>query len=162
VPWDPEDPESSYAQARQATVVVWKGYCNVHVSFTREHVRGVREQYPGVQVIVHPECPADVVAAADAYGSTAGIIQYVDQAPAGSTIAVGTEINMVARLAQDYPDKEVIPLARSLCGAMYRTHPGNLREALQSCVAGQPNHVVRVDPETARWANLALERMLNL
>jgi len=162
VPWDPDDPEGSYAQAREATVVVWKGYCNVHVSFTTEHVRSVREQYPGVQVIVHPECPADVVAAADAYGSTAGIIQYVDQAPAGSTIAVGTEINMVARLAQDYTDKKVIPLARSLCGAMYRTHPGNLREALQACAAGQPIHVVRVDQETARWANLALERMLNL
>jgi len=162
VPWDPDDPEGSYVRARQATVVVWKGFCNVHVSFTTEHVRSVREQYPDVQVIVHPACPVDVVAAADTYGSTAAIIQYVEKAPAGSTIAVGTEINMVARLAQDYPDKKVIPLARSLCGSMYRTHPGNLREALQSCVAGQPIHVVRVDPETARWANLALERMLNL
>ena len=162
VPWDPDDPEGSYAQARQATVVVWKGFCNVHVSFTTEHVHSVRQQYPDVRVIVHPECPVDVVAAADAYGSTAAIIQYVEKAPAGSTIAVGTEINMVARLAQDYPDKHVIPLARSLCGAMYRTHPGNLREALQSCADGQPIHVVRVDQETARWANLALERMLNL
>lgn len=162
VPWDPNDPEGSYARARQATVVVWKGYCNVHVSFTTEHVRSVREQYPDVQVIVHPECPVDVVAASDAYGSTAGIIQYVDKAPAGSTIAVGTEINMVARLAQDYPDKKVIPLARSLCGAMYRTNPENLHEALRACAAGQPIHVVRVDQETARWANLALERMLNL
>jgi quinolinate synthase len=159
--WDPYEPAVSLAQARKARVVVWRGYCHVHTFFTLEHVRQVRERYPGVQVIVHPECPVDVVAAADAYGSTSQIIRYVEQAPPGSTIAVGTEINMVARLAQEYPDKQVIPLARSLCGAMYRTTPVGLRDALQSCVAGAPIHVVRVDPETRRWANLALERMLN-
>ena len=160
--WDAEDVEGSAARAEGATVVVWKGYCHVHTFFTLEHVRQVRAQYPGVRVIVHPECPVEVVQAADAYSSTAGIIRYVEQAPAGSVIAVGTEINMVARLDREHPDKQIVPLARSLCGAMYRTTPVGLRDALRSCLAGAPIHVVRVDEETRRWANLALERMLNL
>ena len=75
---------------------------------------------------------------------------------------MGTEINMVARLDREHPDKQIVPLARSLCGAMYRTTPVGLRDALRSCLAGAPIHVVRVDEETRRWANLALERMLNL
>jgi quinolinate synthase len=160
--WDPGAPEASLVQARKATVVVWKGYCHVHTFFTVEHVRQVRAQYPGVKVIVHPECPVDVVAAADAYGSTAQIARYVREAPAGSTIAVGTEINMVGRLDRQHPDKKVIPLARSLCGAMYRTTPQGLRDALRSCVCGNPINVVHVAPEIQQWANLALERMLSL
>jgi len=146
--WDPEAPEASLERARSAKVVVWKGFCNVHVAFTVEHVQTVRRAYPEAKVIVHPECPVDVVEAADAYGSTAGIIRYVEDAPAGSTIAVGTEINMVSRLAQAHADKTVLPLmlevegdtvtplARPLCGAMYRTNPTNLRDVLHSCVAG--------------------------
>jgi quinolinate synthase len=160
--WDPEDVEGSVAQARGAQVVVWKGYCHVHTGFTVEQVRQARARYPGIQVIVHPECPVDVVQAADEYGSTAAILRYVADAPAGAQIAVGTEINMVARLAAQFPDKTVVPLARSLCGAMYRTTPAGLRDALQSCVAGAPINVVQVDAETARWANLALQRMLDL
>jgi quinolinate synthase len=160
--WDPEDEEGSAVRARDARVVVWKGYCHVHTFFTLDHVRQVRASYPGVRVIVHPECPVEVVQAADAYGSTAGIIRYVEQAPAGSVIAVGTEINLVARLDRENPDKQVVPLARSLCGAMYRTTPVGLRDALCSCVAEAPINVVRIDPETRHWANLALERMLNL
>jgi quinolinate synthase len=159
--WDPDDPEGSAERAGGTKVMVWKGYCNVHVSFTVEHVRAMREQYPDVKIIVHPECPVDVVQAADAYGSTAAIIRYVEAAPPGSTIAVGTEINMVSRLAQEYRDKTVVPLARALCGAMYRTNPINLRDAVRSCVAGQPINVVRVDAETTRWAKVALERMLD-
>jgi quinolinate synthase len=160
--WDPEDVKGSAAQAQGAKVVVWKGYCHVHTGFTVEHVRQVRESYPGVQVIVHPECPVDVVQAADEYGSTAAILRYVADAPSGATIAVGTEINMVARLANQFPDKAVLPLTRSLCGAMYRTTPAGLRDALQSCVAGAPINVVTVDAETTRWANLALQRMLDV
>lgn len=160
--WKPDAPEESLEQARRARVVVWNGYCNVHVGFTVEHVQSVRAQYPGIRVVVHPECPTDVVAASDANGSTSFIIQYVSEAPAGSTIAVGTEINLVSRLAQEYAGKQVIPLARSLCGAMYRTNPLNLRDALASCVQGDPIHVIRVDPQTAQWANVALERMLTI
>ncbi len=158
--WDPELAEDSLAQAQNATVVVWKGYCNVHTRFTVAHIDRVREQYPQAQVIVHPECPTDVVQAADAYGSTAKIIDYVEQAPAGSVIAVGTEINMVGRLAREHTGKTIIPLTRSLCGAMYRTHPHNLRDALAACAAGQPRHIVTVDEQTRRWATQALERML--
>jgi quinolinate synthase len=160
--WDPRDARASLERAEGAQVVVWKGYCHVHSFFTVDHVRQVRQEHPDVKVIVHPECRVEVVRAADEYGSTAQIIRYVEQAPPGSTIAVGTEINMVARLAQEHPDKVVLPLARSLCGAMYRTTPVGLRDALLSCVAGEPAHVVRVDEETKRWANLALQRMLNL
>jgi quinolinate synthase len=163
--WDPRDPAASLEGARDATVVVWRGYCHVHTFFTVEHVREARERYAGLgsppRVIVHPECPVDVVAAADEYGSTAQIIRYVEQAPAGSVIVVGTEINMVARLARENPDKHVFPLAESLCMSMYRTTPVGLRDALLSCVAGKPIHVVRIDPEIRRWANLALERMLS-
>jgi len=162
VAWDPNDVEGSLARSRQAKVVVWKGYCHVHTFFTVEQVREVRTRYPGVQVIVHPECPVDVVAAADAYGSTSQIIRYVEDAPVGSVIAIGTEINMVARLAAQHSDKTVVPLTRSLCGAMYRTTPVGLRDALLSCVAGRPINIVRVDAETRKWANVALERMLSL
>jgi quinolinate synthase len=174
VAWDPEAPEASLERACGAKVVVWQGYCNVHVAFTVEHVRAVRKAYPEARIIVHPECTVDVVEAADAYGSTAGIIEYVEQAPAGSTIAVGTEINMVNRLAQEHADKTVLPLmlpvesdkvtpmTRPLCGAMYRTNPANLRDVLCACVAGEPINVVQVDEETTHWANKALERMLSL
>jgi len=160
--WDPKDLQASLERSRDATVVVWKGYCHVHTCFTVEHVRRMRTQYPNVSVIVHPECPVEVVQAADAYGSTSQIIRYVEQAAPGSVIAVGTEINMVGRLARQHPDKTVIPLARSLCGTMYRTSPQALRDALCSCLAGQPINVIRVDEETKRWANLALERMLTI
>ena len=160
--WDPEEPETSLAQAVDARVVVWKGYCHVHTFFKLEHVQETRAKYPEVKIIVHPECPVEVVQAADAYGSTARIIRYVEEAPPSSIIAVGTEINMVSRLSREHPSKTVIPLARSLCGAMYRTNPVGLRDALRSCVAGEPINVVHVDPETRRWANRALERMLNL
>ncbi len=160
--WDPKDLYASLERSRDATVVVWKGYCHVHTRFTVEHVRRVRAQYPNVSVIVHPECPVEVVQAADAYGSTSQIIRYVEQAAPGSVIAIGTEINMVGRLARQHPNKTVIPLARSLCGTMYRTSPQGLRDALCSCLAGQPINIIRVDEETKRWANLALERMLTL
>ncbi|MBU0491280.1 MAG: quinolinate synthase NadA [Chloroflexi bacterium] len=160
--WDSDEPDASLAQARGATVVVWQGYCHVHTFFTTDHVRAVREQYPGVRVIVHPECPVDVVQAADAYGSTAQIIRYVEQAPAGSVIAIGTEVNMVTRLGREYSDKTVMPLSPSRCGTMALTTPAKLRDTLRSCVVGDPIHVVSVDDETRRWANLALERMLNL
>jgi quinolinate synthase len=159
--WDPGDPEASLERCRSARVVVWKGYCHVHTFFTLEQVREARAQHPQARVIVHPECPVEVVRAADAYGSTAYIIRYVQEAPVGSTIVVGTEINMVERLDRETPDKQVVPLSRSLCGAMYRTSPQGLRDALRSCAEGAPVNVVQVDAETRRWANVALERMLN-
>jgi quinolinate synthase len=160
--WDPEaTPRDSNAFAL-AQVVVWKGYCHVHTCFTVEHVRAIRAKYGPITVIVHPECPAEVVQAADLSGSTSFIIQAVEAAPAGARFAVGTEINMVSRLAKDNPEKFIVPLTRSLCGTMFRTNVFNLLETLQSVLDNQPIGIVRVEPEIARWANVALERMLSV
>jgi len=160
--WDPADPDASVAQASGARVVVWKGYCHVHTRFTVEDVRRVRCEHPFIRVTVHPECPAEVVQAADGAGSTGYIVRAAAEAAPGSALAIGTEINLVTRLARRHADKTIVPLARSLCGAMYRINEYNLLQTLESIVAGCPEHVVRVDPETARWANQALQRMLSV
>ena len=158
--WNPEDPAASREAAKDATVVVWKGYCHVHTFFTVQQVERVRREYPGIQVIVHPECPTKVVARSDLNGSTSFIVRTVTDAPRGSVFAVGTEIHLVSRLAKENPDKTVVPLARSLCGAMYRINTYNLCYVLDSLVAGEPISVVHVPPEISRWANVALQRML--
>lgn len=160
--WDPDDPQASQEAARDATVVVWKGYCHVHTHFTVEHVENVRRKHPGIQVIVHPECPAEVVAHSDLSGSTSQILRAVANAPAGSSFAVGTEINMVARLARENPDKLIVPLARSLCGAMYTINAHNLGYTLERLLVDDPFNVVQVPGEIARWANVALQRMLKV
>ena len=160
--WNPEDPAASQEAARNATVVVWKGYCHVHTHFTVEHVEKVRREYPGIQVIVHPECPAEVVARSDLSGSTSQIIRAIAGAPAGSSFAVGTEINMVSRLAKENPDKLIVPLARSLCGAMYTINPYNLGYTLERLLVNDPVNVVQVPADIARWANVALQRMLKV
>ncbi len=160
--WDPDELSNDPSEIEGARVVVWKGYCHVHTFFTLEHVRAARERYGDITIVVHPECPAEVVAAADLNGSTSFILRTVQQAPPGSKLAIGTEINMVNRLARENPDKTVVPLARSLCGAMYRTAPHNLLYTLESLLQGELTGVVRVPPETSHWANLALERMLSV
>jgi len=160
--WDPAEPEASREVARRATVVVWKGYCHVHTFFTVEHVENIRRQYPGIQVLVHPECPVEVVARSDLNGSTSFIVRTVGNAAPGSTFAIGTEIHLVARLAKENPDKTVVPLARSLCGAMYRINPYNLSYTLDHLVANEPVNVVRIPPDVSRWANVALEKMLTV
>jgi quinolinate synthase len=159
--WDPDKP-GERELFQKAKVVIWKGYCHVHTYFTVEHVRAIREKYGDITVVVHPECPMEVVQAADLNGSTSFILRTVRDAPPGSRFAVGTEINMVARLARDYPDKLVVPLASSLCGAMYRTSPNHLLYTLESLLRGELVGVIAVPEETARWANVALERMLAL
>ena len=160
--WDPAELDGSCPDVGQAQVVVWKGYCHVHTFFTVEHVRAVREQYGDITVVVHPECTVEVVQAADLNGSTSFILRAVRDASPGSQWAVGTEINMVARLAREYPDRTVVPLARSLCGAMYRTNLHNLLYTLEELLQGRLVGRVQVPAETTRWANLALERMLRL
>ena len=162
VVWNPADPEASALAARDATVVVWKGYCHVHTFFTVEQVTEVRRKYPGIQVVVHPECPAEVVAASDSSGSTSFIIRAVESAPPGASFAIGTEIHMVSRLAKEHPDKLIVPLARGLCGAMYTVNPYNLSYTLDHLLMDDPVNVVTVLPEIAKWANLALQRMLEV
>jgi quinolinate synthase len=160
--WDPNDLQNSVMVAAEATVVVWKGYCHVHTFFTVEHVREVRERYGDITVIVHPECPMEVVEAADQNGSTSFILRAVEEAPPGAKLAIGTEFNMVARMAREHPEKIIVPLARSLCGAMYRTAPQHLCWVLDELTAGRVVNSVTVPPETAHWANLALEQMLSI
>jgi quinolinate synthase len=158
--WDPADPQASSEAAGQATVVIWKGYCHVHTFFTVEHVQEVRHKYPGIQVMVHPECPREVVAHSDLNGSTSFIVRTIEKAAPGSAFAIGTEIHLVARLAKEHTDKTIVPLARSLCGAMYRINPYNLSYTLDHLVAKDPLNVIRIPPDITRWANLALEKML--
>lgn len=160
--WNPFDIESSVLAARDATIVVWKGFCNVHVFFTVDHVREVRHAYPDIKVVVHPECTSAVVAASDMNGSTSYIIRVVEEAAPGSSFAIGTEWNLVNRLAERHTDKIVVPLARSMCRTMARITTLNLWQTLESVVSGQPTGVVRIPAETTRWANKALEKMLSI
>jgi quinolinate synthase len=129
--WDPwADLGGNTEEAiRKARVILWKGHCSVHGRFTVEQVRKAREMYPGIHVIVHPECTLDVVQAADLDGSTEYIIKAIDAAPAGSQWAVGTEINLVNRLAKKHPDKRIFCLDPIVCpcSTMYRIHPAYLR-----------------------------------
>jgi len=158
--WDPETP--ALQDLQDAAVVVWKGFCHVHTRFTTQHVDAIRKVHPEAKIVVHPECPTEVVARADANGSTSFIIRYVNSLPPGTTVAVGTEIHMVERLARQNPDKTVLPLARSQCGAMYRINPQNLAYTLDELAKGRLVNPVRVPKEITRWANRALERMLAL
>jgi quinolinate synthase len=158
--WDPDDPQPE--ALRDCRVVVWKGYCNVHVAFSAGDVRAARERYPGCVVVVHPECRREVVDLADAAGSTTGIIKAVAEAPAGTTIVVGTEVHLVDRLDREYPDKRVVPLARRSCRNMAKTRMRDLLAALDAIQAGKPRNIVRVEEDLARWARVALERMLRI
>ncbi|MHB0879007.1 MAG: quinolinate synthase NadA [Anaerolineae bacterium] len=143
-------------------MVAWDGYCSVHRRFTVADVDKVRADYPGIRVIVHPECTVEVVAAADNAGSTAYIVREVEKAPAGAQFAIGTEWHLVNRLAEENPDKIVIPLRRSACATMARTDIYNLCYVLEHLVAGQPTMVTTVDPAVVAGARAALERMLEI
>ncbi len=159
--WDPEKPLGGNTEddIRKARVFLWKGYCLVHTRFTTEQIEMKRKEFPDARIIVHPECTREVVAESDASGSTSYIVTYVDQAPSGSTIVIGTEINLIERLALEYPDKNVIPLHRSLCPNMYKISPENLLQVLENI--GELN-VVTVPEQIKNDARVALDRMLTL
>lgn len=141
----------------KAKVIVWSGFCHVHTHFTVEHVMTAREKYPGCKVIVHPECPVEVVNASDAVGSTEQIKGFVDAAAAGSTIVIGTEINMVNRLGEQNKDKKVIPLSRSLCPNMFKISLNDLCWTLEEL--GSVGEIF-VDDAVQKDAKAALQRML--
>ena len=147
-----------------ARVLLWKGHCSVHGRFTAESVREVRERVPGVNVLVHPECRHEVVLAADLVGSTDFIIKTLDAAPAGSAWAIGTELNLVKRLAARHPDKTVVFLEKTVCfcATMNRIDLPHLVWSLEQLVAGTIPNRITVEPETARYARQALEQMLAL
>jgi quinolinate synthase len=166
VVYDPRKPlgGNTVEQLQAAKMILWKGHCSVHARFSEESVRDVRERVPGVTVMVHPECKHEVVQAADLVGSTEQIIKAVSSAPAGSAWAIGTELNLVRRLANDNPDKTVVFLDKTVCfcATMNRIDLPHLVWALEELVAGRvPNQIV-VDHETAKYAGQALDQMLAL
>lgn len=166
VVYDPHRPDGGLTprQLRDATMILWRGHCSVHGRFTRECVEEVRSRIPGVNVIVHPECRHEVVTSADVIGSTERIIATIEQAPPGSAWAVGTELNLVQRLAARNPDKAVLFLDRTVCfcSTMNRIDLPHLVWSLESLVCGEVVNRIRVDEETARYARAALDRMLAL
>ncbi|QKW49476.1 quinolinate synthase NadA [Streptomyces buecherae] len=153
-------------ELRAAKMILWRGHCSVHGRFSLESVRDVRERIPGVNVLVHPECKHEVVAAADHVGSTEHIIQTLEAAPAGSKWAIGTELNLVRRLANRFADqgKEIVFLDKTVCfcSTMNRIDLPHLVWALESLADGKVVNRIEVDPETESFAKLALERMLSL
>ncbi|HSK27151.1 MAG TPA: quinolinate synthase NadA [Jiangellales bacterium] len=151
-------------ELRAARMLLWRGHCSVHGRFTAESVREVRERVPGVNVLVHPECQHEVVLAADYVGSTEYIIKTVEAAPPGSAWAIGTELNLVRRLGLQHPDKSVVFLDKTVCfcATMNRIDLPHLVWALESLVEGRVVNRIEVDPDTAHWARVALDRMLAL
>jgi quinolinate synthase len=166
VVWDPHLPSGGLTvdQLRAATVILWKGHCSVHGRFSPAGVDDVRARIPGVRVLVHPECRHDVVRAADLVGSTEFIIKTVDAAPPGSAWAIGTELNLVQRLANAHPDQQVAFLDKTVCycSTMNRIDLPHLVWALENLVAGTVVNRITVDPDTETWALVALQRMLDL
>jgi quinolinate synthase len=166
VVWDPHRPGGglSVEALRAATMILWRGHCSVHGRFSAESVDEVRERVPAVNVLVHPECRHEVVTKADLVGSTEFIIKTLDAAPAGSAWAVGTELNLVRRLAKAHPDKRIAFLDRTVCfcSTMNRIDLPHLVWALESLVEGRMVNRIVVDEDTAHWARVALERMLSL
>ena len=150
--------------AAKAKVVLWQGHCSVHGRFLAEHIDDMRKKHPGIKIVAHPECTFDVVQKADYSGSTERIIKLVSESPAGSKWAVGTEIHLVHRLAKDNPDKLVLSLAgiACLCSTMYRIDPPHLLWALENLEKGIIVNRIQVDPETAHYARIALDQMLQL
>jgi quinolinate synthase len=166
VVFDPRKPNGGLTveQLRDATMILWKGHCSVHGRFTRECVDEVRERVPGVTVLVHPECKNEVVTAADLVGSTEFIIKTIEAAPAGSAWAIGTELNLVSRLAKQHPDKTIVFLDKTVCfcSTMNRIDLPHLVWVLESLVEGNVVNQIDVDPDTAHYAKAALDQMLAL
>jgi quinolinate synthase len=166
VVYNPNKPRGGLTdeQLRAARMILWRGHCSVHGRFTPDCVDEVRERVPGVQVIVHPECAYEVVEKADVVGSTEKIIATIAAADPGTAWAVGTELNLVKRLALQHPDKEIVYLDRTVCycSTMNRIDLPHLVWALESLVAGTVVNRIEVDPDTAHWAKVALDRMLAL
>ena len=166
VVWNPWKPQGGLTaeEIRAAKMILWRGHCSVHGRFTRQSIDDFRARIPEVKIIVHPECQHEVVTAADEVGSTERIIRVVSDSAPGTQWAVGTELNLVGRLATDNPDKSVYFLDRTVCycSTMNRIDLPHLVWALESLVNGQVVNEIKVDAETVRYSKLALEQMLAL
>jgi quinolinate synthase len=152
------------ADVKEATLLLWKGHCSVHQRFKVAHVEAFRAANPDGIVVVHPECAHEVVELADQVGSTEFIIKSVEAAPPGSVLAIGTEIHLVQRLAAEHRDRTVVSLDPLICpcSTMFRVDAAHLAWILENLVEGRVVNQIKVDPETAGWARVALERMLEI
>jgi quinolinate synthase len=166
VVYNPYQPNGglSQQQLRDAKMILWRGHCSVHGRFTAEQVDKVRERVPGVTVMVHPECTHEVVTKADLVGSTEYIIRTIESGSAGSSWAIGTELNLVRRLAEQHPDKQITFLEETVCycATMNRIDLPHLVQSLESLVAGTVVNQITVPETVARNARAALDRMLAL
>jgi quinolinate synthase len=166
VVWNPFKPLGGNTPEglKRARLILWQGHCSVHTRFTLGQIQQARERYPDIRVIVHPECVKEVAQAADLVGSTEFISRTINSAPSGSKWAVGTEINLVNRLAKENPDKLVFCLDPIVCpcSTMYRIHPAYLSWVLDELLEGRVVNEITVDSETSHYARLALERMFKV
>ncbi|HEV2474510.1 MAG TPA: quinolinate synthase NadA [Chthonomonadales bacterium] len=162
--WDPHLPMGGHTpkELQQARILLWKGHCSVHARFTVDQIESARQRFSGVRVIVHPECSLEVVRAADEAGSTEKIIRAISASKQGATWAVGTEVNLVNRLAKEFPRKTIFCLDPVVCpcSTMYRIHPHYLLWAMDALMEGKVVNRIAVAPEIKAAARLALERML--
>jgi quinolinate synthase len=163
--WNPHEElgGNTEEELHEAKVILWRGHCSVHGRFKPWHVEQIRKQIPDVKVLVHPECAREVVEISDLNGSTSFIIKTVENAPPGSKWAIGTEVNLVNRLQQRFPDKEIHLLAPDLCmcATMYRIAPQNLAWALENLLEGNVVNEIVVEDETKHYALVALQRMID-
>ena len=164
--WNPWKPMGGLTEAeiKGAKMILWRGHCSVHGRFTRDSIDDVRKRITDVQVIVHPECQHEVVTAADVVGSTEKIIQTIQNSKSGSKWAVGTELNLVSRLAANNPDKQIVFLDKAVCycSTMNRIDLPHLVWAMESVLAGHVVNEIKVEPTVARYSKLALDQMLAL
>jgi len=168
--WDPKHPDElggcDRVQIQASTFILWKGHCSVHKLFRPEHVDQIRAQWPDVKVIVHPECCYEVVQKADEVGSTEGIKNAIENAERGTRWAVGTEVHMVSRLARAAAERgvtvRILSDCQCLCTTMYRIDMPHLLWVMDNLVAGKVVNRITVLPEVRRWAQVALDRMLEL
>jgi quinolinate synthase len=164
--WDPRQAlgGNTPEKLHDSRVLLWKGHCSVHQMFQPAHVEQFRRRFPGIRIIVHPECMMSVVDAADQVGSTEAIIQTIRNAPAGSTWAIGTELHLVNRLASENADKTIHFLSPMvcMCATMYRIDLPHLAWSLENLARGTPVNRIQVPEETAHWARVALEAMLEV
>ena len=166
VVWNPLLPGGGLTaeELRDAKMILWRGHCSVHGRFSEEVVDALRAKHPGINILVHPECTHEVVLKADLVGSTEFIIKTIEAAPTGSTWAIGTELNLVKRLANAHPDKNIVFLDRNVCycSTMNRIDLPHFVWAMESLVDGVVVNQIEVDPDTERYAKIALQRMLDL
>lgn len=165
--WDPFARDlggNCVEQIQGSKVLLWKGHCSVHQMFRPEHVDQFRARHPGIRILVHPECPMEVVDKADIQGSTGRILREVRDAPAGTRWAIGTELHLVNRLKHEHPEQEIHFLSPivCMCATMYRIDLAHLCWSLENLAAGTPVNRIEVDADTAHWSLVSLERMLEV